>query len=37
MREQIIHAILQLMFHAGYAAVRNALVAMKDILDQGVS
>jgi 4-carboxymuconolactone decarboxylase len=32
-REQIIEAILQLMFYAGGAAVRNALVAVKDILN----
>lgn len=32
-REQIIEAILQLMFYAGGAAVRNALVHIKDILN----
>ncbi|HEX7389358.1 MAG TPA: carboxymuconolactone decarboxylase family protein [Acidiphilium sp.] len=32
-REQIIEAILQLMFYAGGAAVRNALVNVKDILN----
>lgn len=32
-REQIIEAILQLMFYAGGAAVRNALVAVKDIVN----
>jgi len=32
-REQIIEAILQLMFYAGGAAVRNALVSVKDILN----
>ena len=32
-REQIIEAILQLMFYAGAAAVRNALVHIKDILN----
>lgn len=32
-REQIIEAILQLLFYAGGAAVRNALVAVKDILN----
>jgi len=36
-REQIIEAILQLMFYAGGAAVRNALVEVKDILNGGVS
>ena len=32
-REQIIETILQLMFYAGGAAVRNALVHVKDILN----
>lgn len=32
-REQIIEAILQLTFYAGGAAVRNALVNVKDILN----
>ena len=32
-REQIIEAILQLTFYAGGAAVRNALVNIKDILN----
>ena len=32
-REQIIEAILQLTFYAGGAAVRNALVSVKDILN----
>ena len=36
-REQIIEAILQLMFYAGGAAVRNALVAVKDILNGSVA
>jgi len=31
-REQIIESILQLTFYAGGAAVRNALVAIKDLL-----
>lgn len=31
-REQIIEAILQLTFYAGGAAVRNALVALRDVL-----
>lgn len=36
-REQIIEAILQLVFYAGGAAVRNALVAVKDILNGAAS
>jgi 4-carboxymuconolactone decarboxylase len=32
-REQIIEAILQLLFYAGGASVRNALVNIKDILN----
>lgn len=32
-REQIIEAILQLLFYAGGAAVRNALVNVRDILN----
>ncbi|MFC4526738.1 carboxymuconolactone decarboxylase family protein [Dyella halodurans] len=32
-REQIIETILQLLFYAGGASVRNALVAVKDILN----
>ncbi|QNK02137.1 carboxymuconolactone decarboxylase family protein [Dyella telluris] len=32
-REQVIETILQLLFYAGGAAVRNALVAVKDILN----
>jgi 4-carboxymuconolactone decarboxylase len=33
--EQIVEAILQLTFYAGGAAVRNALVHVKDILNRG--
>jgi hypothetical protein len=36
-REQIIEAILQLTFYAGGAAVRNALVHVKDILNSGAA
>ncbi|TBR40578.1 MULTISPECIES: carboxymuconolactone decarboxylase family protein [Dyella] len=36
-REQIIEAILQLLFYAGGAAVRNALVAVKDILNGAIA
>lgn len=32
-REEIIEAILQLLFYAGGAAVRNALVSVRDILN----
>ncbi|CDX30332.1 conserved hypothetical protein [Mesorhizobium sp. ORS 3359] len=35
-REQIIEAILQLTFYAGGAAVRNALVHVKDILNHTI-
>ncbi|NYF79383.1 carboxymuconolactone decarboxylase family protein [Granulicella arctica] len=35
-REQIIEAILQIKFYAGGAAVRNALVHVKDILNSSV-
>jgi 4-carboxymuconolactone decarboxylase len=35
-REQIVEAILQLTFYAGGAAVRNALVHVKDILNGAV-
>jgi 4-carboxymuconolactone decarboxylase len=36
-REQVIEAILQLMFYAGGAAVRNALVHCKDLLAEPAS
>ncbi|WP_370518115.1 carboxymuconolactone decarboxylase family protein [Rouxiella sp. S1S-2] len=33
-REQIIEAILQLLFYAGAAAVRNALMNIRDIIGE---
>lgn len=36
-REQVIETILQLLFYAGGAAVRNALVAVKDLLNRAIA
>jgi len=36
-RQQVVEAILQLMFYAGGAAVRNALVNLKDIVGEPVA
>jgi 4-carboxymuconolactone decarboxylase len=33
-RQQIVEAILQLTFYAGGAAVRNALVSVRDLLEE---
>ena len=36
-RQQIIETILQLTFYAGGPAVRNSLVALKDLLTEGAT